>query len=83
MNEIAYRDYLIYPNDFVAHPDAYRVAWCYAHKDYDGAPIDADGPPGDNRCGACETVEACKEEIDVAIAEGDERLERRREAGHQ
>jgi len=59
MDEIRYRNWKIYPNDFVAHPDAWKVAWVGAHVDFDGAE-DAN----DHRCLCAPTVEALKEEID-------------------
>jgi hypothetical protein len=59
LEKIRHGDWLIYPNLFNAHPEAWRVGWIYAHEDYDGAP---DG--NDHRCGACESIEACKAEID-------------------
>ena len=54
-NPIWYGKWRIYISDI----DDARMAWAYAHDDYDGAP-DA----GDYRCGYTATVEACKAEID-------------------
>jgi hypothetical protein len=51
-----YRGYEIYENDFRGHPDWRKVQWMYCHEDYDGFE--------DSRCGACETIEECKIEID-------------------
>ena len=65
MSEILYRGWKIYPNDFVGHHLAHTVAWCFVHEDYDGAPNYSDEGPGDSRCGAAASVEACKAEIDL------------------
>lgn len=61
---IWYGKWWIYPNDFTAHPEAWRVAWSFVHDDFDGAE-DA----GDHRCGYAATVEACRAEIDALEAE--------------
>jgi hypothetical protein len=61
MTRITYRGYEIRQNDFRAHPYWGKVAWTFAHKDYDG--------PEDNRCGFAETVEDCMSEIDDAEEE--------------
>lgn len=56
-NPIWYRKYRICPTDPVPPIPTWRkFQWSYAHDDYDG--------PGDNRCGHCESIEACIEEID-------------------
>ena len=56
-NSIIYKEkWRIYLNPCNIH---HSVDFCYVHDDYDGA-CDA----GDRRCGACESVEACKQEID-------------------
>ncbi len=52
---IRYGSWLIYRNDFTAHPDWRSVAWLYVHEDYDG--------PEDNRCGHGPSVDACMTEI--------------------
>lgn len=49
---IEYKNYIISPNLF----NAYLVAWCYAHKDYNG--------PEDNRFGYEASIEACQTTID-------------------
>jgi hypothetical protein len=53
---IKYKGYLIYQNDFTAHPDWADVSWLYIHEDYDG--------PEDNRAGVHSSVDLCKQEID-------------------
>lgn len=60
MNETRYRGYTI-DYDPIGLPGH---SWAYAHDDYDGAPIEPFGPPGDNRCGRAASVEECKREID-------------------
>ena len=67
MPDIEYRGFRIYQNDFTAHHDWAKVSWLYVHEDYDPTPIDSYGPPSDYRCGACSSVEACKQEIDWLI----------------
>lgn len=61
-DKIFYRGYHIYPNPVNI---AASVDWCYAHKDFDGAP-DA----GDNRYGYAASIEACKAEIDERLDDG-------------
>lgn len=58
-DSIPHRSWIIYENDFRAHPDWRKVRWLYSHQDFDGAE-----DSGDSRCGAMESVEACKAEID-------------------
>jgi hypothetical protein len=67
-----YRGYRIYRNDFLAHPRWAEVSWLYQHEDYDPTPTDSEGPPGDNRAGACSSVDACKQEIDWLIEDGED-----------
>lgn len=59
MTDLRHKGWHIYPNDFVAHPDAWKVAWCAAHDDFDGAE-DAN----DHRCLCAATVEEVRAEID-------------------
>ncbi len=48
-----YRDYKITETDY---------GWAFIHNEYDGAPEELGGPPGDNRHGWCkELVEALRE----------------------
>lgn len=54
-----HRSWEIYPNDFTAHPDAWRVAWVGTHKDFDGAEDSSD-----HRCLCGPTVAKVREEID-------------------
>ncbi len=51
-----YRNFVIYPTGFTAHPKWREIAYTYSHEDYDGE--------GDSRTGRASTVEACKAEID-------------------
>lgn len=46
--------------------------WEWCHEDYDGAPYETGGPPGDKRYGSCSSMEACKREIDEYIDENEE-----------
>lgn len=50
-----------------AQPDTF-VWW---HEDYDGAPMETGGPPGDNRCGAAQTLAEAIEDIDETLDEGE------------
>jgi hypothetical protein len=43
--------------------------WRFVHDDYDGAPNEPDGPPGDSRCGAEASPAACRAEIDAIEGE--------------
>lgn len=64
MKQIEYRGYLIGPNpcNIAAECD-----WLFSHKDYDGAPVYPDGPPGDSRCGFGSSIEDCQLQIDDLI----------------
>ena len=50
-----YKNYHIYPEN---------GGYSYQHDEYDGAPLDAETPSEDRRCGWAKTIEAAKAEID-------------------
>ena len=58
-NPIQYRGWNI---AITANP--YRGGYDYWHDDYDPTPQHLYDPPGDDRCGTEDTVEACKAQID-------------------
>lgn len=63
-NPIKYRGYEISMN--WCNIDA-RCDYVFAHKDYDGAPIEPDGPPSDSRCGYGPSIDDCKSQIDDLV----------------
>lgn len=42
-----------------------NAPWVYCHEEYDGAPLETGGPPGDDRCGAQKTFADVLLEIDT------------------
>lgn len=59
---IQYRDFEIVPDE-IARAVGTKQVWQYTHKDYNG--------DEDRRIGNCESVEACKEEIDERFYDGE------------
>jgi len=57
MDKTEYRDFLIFPTGFYAHPDWHKTAFTYMHRDYDG--------DDDHRSGSAPSEDACKAEIDA------------------
>jgi hypothetical protein len=46
-----------------------RYDYGFAHEDFDGAPIDSEGPPADSRYGYGESIDDCKRQIDEPLNE--------------
>lgn len=44
--------------------DGHYDSWAFTHEDYDGAPLDPDGPPGDHRHGHAKTLTDAVKEVD-------------------